>query len=241
MSDKQMVNLTYKRLAEGYASYKINGGSLAYAQATAIAEAFAEASAVAETCHKCLAAASLVAYSYEKIFLNATSQIDTNLMGIATGGNVSETINSTATAFINITVVAFAKVCLPVGTHLSRFYMYFCTQMLFYFCTFMSYTRFLFVLLHTRYLNVQVLVEAHAEVEKCESAIQANITTGDTVAANSVTCQLNSSATDDEVVRNASVAVSASVAALVCGEGVANATFEIEAKVSFDKVFLQHV
>lgn len=110
-SDKQFGQFNSKLLAEGYASYKINGGSLAYAQATAIAQAFAEASAVAETCHKCLAAASLVAYSYEEIFLNATSQIDTTLQGIANGGNISETISSSATAFINITVVAFAKVC----------------------------------------------------------------------------------------------------------------------------------
>lgn len=93
--------------------------------------------------------------------------------------------------------------------------------------------------LHVGFLHVQVLVEAHAEVDKCASAIQANITTGDTTQANLVTCQLNSSATDDEVVRHASVAVSASVAALVCGEGVANATFEIEAKVRFGKFFAQ--
>lgn len=78
---------------------------------------------------------------------------------------------------------------------------------------------------------MQVLVEARAEVDKCAGFTNATVVTGDMTAANSIVCQLNSSAADDEVVRNAAVAVSTSIAAHVCGDGMANATFEVEAKV----------
>lgn len=73
---------------------------------------------------------------------------------------------------------------------------------------------------------------AHAEVDKCASTLQATVKTGDKTDANSVTCKLNSTATDDEVVRNACVAISTSVAAHVCGVGIANSSFEVEAEVS---------
>lgn len=109
LSSKLRIHV-YFGSAEGYASYKINGGSLAYAQATAIAKAYAEAASSAETCHKCLAATSLIAHSYEEIFLNATSQIDVTLLGVANGGSVAESISTSATSFIEITVVAFAEV-----------------------------------------------------------------------------------------------------------------------------------
>lgn len=179
-----LVNTTAECYAAGYASYKINGGSLAYAQATAIAEAYAEATAVAETCHKCFAATSLVAVSYEKIFLNATAQIDTYLHGVADGGSTADIYSVSANAFVNVTVVAMAE----------------------------------------------VLLEARAKVDACASSINATIATGDVLDANSVTCQLNSSAADDEVVKNASVSIYTHVAAHVCGDGMANATFEVEAE-----------
>eukprot|EP00892_Ulva_mutabilis_P002140 jgi/Ulvmu1/11927/UM082_0005.1 len=179
-----LVNTTAECYAAGYASYKINGGSLAYAQATAIAAAYAEATAVAETCHKCFAATSLVAVSYEKIFLNATAQIDTYLHGVADGGSTADIYSVSANAFVNVTVVAMAE----------------------------------------------VLLEARAKVDECASSINATIATGDVLDANSVTCQLNSSAADNEVVKNASVSIYTHVAAHVCGDGMANATFEVEAE-----------
>lgn len=74
-----------------------------------------------------------------------------------------------------------------------------------------------------------------SQVDKCASTLQAAIMTGDKADANSITCTLNSTATDDEVVRNAMVAVATNTAAHVCGEGLANATFEIEAKVCSSK------
>lgn len=89
----------------------MNGGSLAYAQATAIAEAYAQASAVAQTCHKCFAATELIAVSYEKIFINATSVIDARLQGVAAGGHAADTLSTSANAFLNVTVVALAEVC----------------------------------------------------------------------------------------------------------------------------------
>lgn len=96
--------------AAGHASYRINGGSLAYAQATAIAEAYAEASAVAQTCHKCYAATGLVATSYEKIYLDATSRLDVQLQGYADGGYAADKFSASVRDFIDVTVVAMADV-----------------------------------------------------------------------------------------------------------------------------------
>lgn len=83
----------------------------------------------------------------------------------------------------------------------------------------------------TNFNVLQVLVQARAEVDKCSSSVSAILVAGNKTDTNSIVCELNSSAADDEVVRNACVAISTNVAAHVCGDGMANATFEVEAKV----------
>ena len=96
--------------AEGTASFKVKGKSVASAQAHAIAQAYAAAYATAHTCHKCAAVSELVIKSYEDIFLKATSESTVEFEAITHGEEISVASDAFTRSFIEKTVVAFAEV-----------------------------------------------------------------------------------------------------------------------------------
>lgn len=107
-----MVSVSAACTASGNASFKVNGKSFAMAQATAIAEAFAIAQANAKSCAtSCKAAADVLVQSFEQIYLEATVEFETELVGSTSGDSdtmVSRSIEGMAKAYREATVVAFA-------------------------------------------------------------------------------------------------------------------------------------
>lgn len=90
------------------ASYKVNGQSYAYAQATAIAEAFGLAMSNAETCGKCKTAGKVFASSVERILLKASAYVDVDIKGNARDGYASDSYEIVAKDIKKVTIEAFA-------------------------------------------------------------------------------------------------------------------------------------
>lgn len=87
----------------------MNGNSLAVAAATAIAKAYAKAQAQATTCGKCAVSGTVVAESFEKVFLKATADVEIQLEGMASGASISDVVTIFSRAIVSKTVKAFAK------------------------------------------------------------------------------------------------------------------------------------
>eukprot|EP00892_Ulva_mutabilis_P002139 jgi/Ulvmu1/11926/UM082_0004.1 len=94
--------------AGGDAQYQVTGTSAATAVATAIAKAYAKAEVQATTCGKCKIAGTVVAESFEKIFLKATAEVELSLSGVAAGSSVSDVYTVVSEALSETTVKAFA-------------------------------------------------------------------------------------------------------------------------------------
>lgn len=94
--------------AGGYGTFRINGHSIAYAEATAIAKAVAIAQTSASTCGKCSAAGKTFVTSFEKIYLTALAEFEYDVEESTAGGEVEFSFSVLNEAIQSKTVTAFA-------------------------------------------------------------------------------------------------------------------------------------
>lgn len=99
--------------AEGQAKFKVNGLSLAEAEATALSEAFGSAYVTAKTCHKCEAAAEVIVESISEIVLKASLEVEYSLTGHTDGEPISALIEVAERDFHDATISAIVDVRTP--------------------------------------------------------------------------------------------------------------------------------